>query len=54
MFCQCIKAFKLNFRMYTLDARHLPTRLANWKDKVDLFDRIEVSIQESQVYQILS
>jgi hypothetical protein len=50
-FGQRMKTFKINFRMYMLDARYLPTRLASWKENVGLFDRIEVSAQTDFVLQ---
>jgi hypothetical protein len=50
-FCQRMKTSKINFRMYMLDARYLPTRLASWKENVGLFDRIEVSAQTDFVLQ---
>jgi hypothetical protein len=30
-FCHRMKHFNINFRLYMLDARHLPTHLASWK-----------------------
>jgi hypothetical protein len=50
-FCQRMKTSKINFHMYMLDARYLPTRLASWKENVGLFDRIEVSAQTDFVLQ---
>jgi hypothetical protein len=49
-FCQRIKTFKINSRMYMLDARYLPTRLASWEENVGLFNRIEVSAQTDFVH----
>jgi hypothetical protein len=30
-FCHRMKHFNINFRLYMLDARRLPTHLASWK-----------------------
>jgi hypothetical protein len=48
-FCQRMKTFKVEFRMYNMEVRNMPTRLANMKEDLGLFDRIEVSA-ESALY----
>jgi hypothetical protein len=44
-----MKTFKVEFRMYNMEVRNMPTRLANMKEDLGLFDRIEVSA-ESALY----
>jgi hypothetical protein len=44
-FCQHMKAFNVEFRIYNINARNMPTRLANMKENIGLFDRIEVSTE---------
>jgi len=45
-FCTRVKKLNVHFRMYYMDCRYLPARLAQWKEDVGLFDRIEVSSQD--------